>query len=70
MWDGIEEYETEIMGDQGILGESGDTDQYIFGPTKYCIGLGPGGEEGCVDVKEGCFVIAAVVNTLPTPICG
>lgn len=41
-----------------------------YGPSQFCPGLGPGGGSGdCIDIKDGCYIVKPVDNTVPTPVC-
>ncbi|KAL9035828.1 MAG: hypothetical protein Q9214_006413, partial [Letrouitia sp. 1 TL-2023] len=58
-----------------VIGVDEDPDtsggDYVWGPTNYCIGLGPGGGQSCTKVPNGCYIISSFDNTIPNPpICG
>lgn len=62
--------ENGVWDEDGPVGDSGDSDQFHFGPDTFCIGTGPGGGQACVDIPDGCFVVVPLDNRVPTPICG
>ncbi|KAF2491905.1 hypothetical protein BU16DRAFT_621392 [Lophium mytilinum] len=51
-----------------LMDGSGDTDQYVYGPTQWCQGLSPGGES-CMQIDAGCYIVVPQDNVIPEQIC-